>query len=147
MQKHEVLLLQIVSVVASLLVGLWVSFALAGHPGFLSGLAAVQDNVLLLWGLLPGIALAVFLVKACREYLFNGFEGYRYERFIRGVRMENWHLLGNRIRRHNRKLVLAERRQRKRAAAQRRRPPKSGDSGQSSVERTRPQEMPVRENS
>ena len=53
-------------------------------------MAAVRDP-LLFWGAVPGAALAAGVAWACHEYLFNGFEGYRYAKFIRGTKMENRH--------------------------------------------------------
>src|SRR5471032_3157271 len=109
MQKHEVLMMQWLAAIASVLFGLLLSFSLAGHipfpfpAGIVKGFVAAIHNPLLFWGVVPGAALAFVLVRACPEYLFNGFEGYRYARFIRGVKMENWHQLSGRIRAHNNK--------------------------------------------
>ncbi|QCP55131.1 type VI secretion protein [Trinickia violacea] len=117
MQKHEIRLLKGLAIMVGLLAGLMLSFAMAGFPplpfpaGFVHGAAAAAHEPLMLWGIFPGALLAWGLAWLCQEYLFNGFEGYRYDRFIRGVRMENWHQLNSRIQAYNRKY-------RKRAAKQ-----------------------------
>ncbi len=107
MQKHEIVMMQWVAAVVSLVLGLLLSFTIAGYPpipfpaGIVHGAMAAFANPVMLWGLIPGTVLAVVLCWACREYLFNGFEGYRYEKFIRGTKMENRHQLNGRIRQHN----------------------------------------------
>ncbi|USX11226.1 type IV secretion system DNA-binding domain-containing protein [Paraburkholderia fungorum] len=107
MQKHEIVMLQWTGAVLALVLGLCVSFTLAGHPplpfpaGIIHGFMAAVHDPLLFWGAVPGAALATGVAWACHEYLFNGFEGYRYAKFIRGTRMENRHQLSSRIARHN----------------------------------------------
>jgi hypothetical protein len=107
MQKHDVVLLQWASAGLALVLGLCASFALAGYSplpfpaGVIRGLSAALRDPVLLWGLIPGAALAGVARWACHEYLFNGFEGYRYARFIRGTKIENRHQLSRRITRHN----------------------------------------------
>ncbi len=107
MQKHEIVMMQWTGAVLALVLGLCVSFTLAGHPpfpfpaGIINGFKAAVHDPLLFWGAVPGAALAAVAAWACHEYLFNGFEGYRYARFIRGTKMENRHQLSNRITRHN----------------------------------------------
>ncbi|WP_134143985.1 type IV secretion system DNA-binding domain-containing protein [Paraburkholderia sp. BL6665CI2N2] len=107
MQKHEIVMMQWAGAVLTLVLGLCVSFTLAGYPplpfpaGIIHGFMAAVHDPLLFWGAVPGVALAAGAAWACHEYLFNGFEGYRYARFIRGTKMENRHQLSNRITRHN----------------------------------------------
>ncbi|PRX23974.1 type IV secretion system coupling TraD/TrwB family protein [Paraburkholderia sp. BL18I3N2] len=107
MQKHEIVMMQWTGAVLALVLGLCVSFTLAGHSpfpfpaGIINGFMAAVRDPLLFWGAVPGVALAAGAAWACHEYLFNGFEGYRYARFIRGTKMENRHQLSNRITRHN----------------------------------------------
>ncbi|QQC67847.1 type IV secretion system DNA-binding domain-containing protein [Paraburkholderia ginsengisoli] len=109
MQKHEVLMMQWLAAIASVLFGLMLSFSLAGHipfpfpAGIVRGFVAALHNPLLFWGVAPGAVFAIAAVRFCREHLYNGFEGYRYARFIRGVKMENRHQLSGRIRAHNNK--------------------------------------------
>jgi hypothetical protein len=109
MQKHEVLMMQGMAVVIAVLVGLIVSFSLAGYlplpfpAGLVNGVAAAAHRPILFWGVVPGVVMAIPLAWACREYLFNGFDGYRYAKFIRGTKMENRHQLNDRVRRHNAK--------------------------------------------
>lgn len=86
MQKHEIVMMQWVAAVVSLVLGLLLSFTIAGYPplpfsaGIVHGAMAAVANPLMLWGLIPGAVLAALLCWTCREYLFNGFEGYRYEK-------------------------------------------------------------------
>ncbi|CAE6826140.1 type IV secretion system DNA-binding domain-containing protein [Paraburkholderia haematera] len=107
MQKHEIVMMQWTGAVLALVLGLCVSFTLAGYPplpfpaGIIHGFIAAVHDPLLFWGAVPGAALAAGAAWACHEYLFNGFEGYRYARFIRGTKMENRHQLSSRIARHN----------------------------------------------
>jgi hypothetical protein len=107
MQKHDVVLMQWASALLALVLGLSLSFTLAGYSplpfpaGLIHGLMAAIRHPVLLWGVMPGAVLAVVASWACREYLFNGFEGYRYARFIRGTKMENRHQLSRRIARRN----------------------------------------------
>lgn len=107
MQKHEVLMMQVMAVVVAILAGLVVSFSLAGYvpfpfpAGLVDGATAAVRNPVLFWGALPGALVSIPLALACKKYLFNGFEGYRYARFIRGTKMENQHQLNDRVRRHN----------------------------------------------
>ncbi|WP_434116223.1 type IV secretion system DNA-binding domain-containing protein [Paraburkholderia caffeinilytica] len=107
MQKHEIVMMQWTGAVLALVLGLCVSFTLAGYPplpfpaGIIHGFMAAVHDPLLFWGAVPGAALAAGAAWACHEYLFNGFEGYRYARFIRGTKMENRHQLSSRIARHN----------------------------------------------
>lgn len=107
MQKHEIVMMQWTGAVLALVLGLGVSFTLAGYPplpfpaGIIHGFMAAVHDPLLFWGAVPGAALAAGAAWACHEYLFNGFEGYRYAKFIRGTKMENRHQLSNRITRHN----------------------------------------------
>ncbi|MDR6495996.1 hypothetical protein J2797_005921 [Paraburkholderia terricola] len=107
MQKHEVEMMQWTGAVLALVLGLCVSFTLGGYPplpfpaGIIHGCMAAVRDPLLFWGAVPGAALAAEVAWACHEYLFNGFEGYRYAKFIRGTKMENRHQLSSRITRHN----------------------------------------------
>jgi hypothetical protein len=107
MQKHEIVMMQWTGAVLALVLGLCVSFTLAGYPplpfpvGIIHGFMAAVHDPLLFWGAVPGAALAAGAAWACHEYLFSGFEGYRYAKFIRGTKMENRHQLSNRITRHN----------------------------------------------
>jgi hypothetical protein len=107
MQKHEVIMMQWVGAVFALLLGLCVSFTLAGYApvpfpaGLVHGWMSAARNPFMFWGALPGAALALGIAWACRAYLYNGFEGYRYAKFIRGTKMENWRQLSHRITRYN----------------------------------------------
>lgn len=107
MQNHEIVMMQWTGAVLALVLGLCVSFTLAGYPplpfpaGIIHGFTAAVHDPLLFWGAVPGAALAAVAAWACHEYLFNGFEGYRYAKFIRGTKMENRHQLSSRIARHN----------------------------------------------
>lgn len=107
MQKHEIVMMQWTGAVFALALGLCVSFTLAGHPpfpfpaGVINGFKAAVHAPQLFWGAVPGVGLAVGAAWVCHEYLFSGFEGYRYARFIRGTKMENRHQLSSRIARHN----------------------------------------------
>jgi Type IV secretion-system coupling protein DNA-binding domain len=107
MQKHEVVMMQWTLAVVSVLLGLCLSFTLAGHPpvpfpaGIIEGFKAAVHDPILFWGALPGVALAIGAAWVCREYMCNGFEGYRYAKFIRGTKMENWRQLSARIKKHN----------------------------------------------
>jgi hypothetical protein len=107
MQKHEVVMMQWTGAVLALVLGLCVSFTLAGYPPLpfpaeiIHGVQAAVHDPILFWGAVPGVALAALTAWACHEYMYNGFEGYRYAKFIRGTRMENRHQLSSRIRRHN----------------------------------------------
>ncbi|WP_087646496.1 type IV secretion system DNA-binding domain-containing protein [Caballeronia choica] len=107
MQKHEVVMVQWTGAAFALVLGLCVSFTLGGYPplpfpaGIIHGCMAAVRDPLLLWGAVPGAALAAGVAWACHEYLFNGFEGYRYAKFIRGTKTENRHQLSSRIGRHN----------------------------------------------
>jgi hypothetical protein len=109
MQKHEVVMMQWTFAVVSVLLGLCLSFTLAGHvpvpfpAGIIEGFKAAVHDPILFWGALPGVALAIGAAWVCREYMYNGFEGYRYAKFIRGTKMENWRQLSERIKRHNNK--------------------------------------------
>lgn len=100
-------MMQWTGAVLALVLGLCVSFTLGGYPplpfpaGIFHGCMASVRDPLLFWGAVPGAALAAGGAWACHEYLFNGFEGYRYAKFIRGTKMENRHQLSNRIARHN----------------------------------------------
>ncbi|MCX4159323.1 MULTISPECIES: type IV secretion system DNA-binding domain-containing protein [Paraburkholderia] len=107
MQKHEIVMMQWTGAVLALVLGLCVSFTLAGYPplpfpaGIIHGFTAAVHDPLLFWGVVPGAVLAAGAAWAYHEYLFNGFEGYRYAKFIRGTKMENRHQLSSRIARHN----------------------------------------------
>ncbi|WP_321959235.1 type IV secretion system DNA-binding domain-containing protein [Burkholderia cenocepacia] len=107
MQKHEVVQTQVFCAVVPIVVGMSVSMALSGHhplpfpAGTIRAIQGAFHDPLSLWGALPGAGLAATAWTACREHLFDGFEGARYAKFIRGTRMLNRHQLDARIRKHN----------------------------------------------
>lgn len=107
MQRHEITVLQWCVAITALVVGLTASMRMGGYAlwhfpiGTITALGAAVREPWLLIGLVPGGVLAAMGCWACNAYLFNGFEGYRYARFIRGTKMENACLLNLRIRQHN----------------------------------------------
>ncbi|HDR8918757.1 TPA: type IV secretion system DNA-binding domain-containing protein [Burkholderia vietnamiensis] len=109
MQKHEVVQTQSICAAASVAVGACASLALSGHvplpfpAGTVRAIQAAFHEPLMLWGALPGTCLAAYAWHVCREQLFDGFEGARYAKFIRGTRMLNRHQLDAKIRAHNKR--------------------------------------------
>ncbi|WP_322074846.1 type IV secretion system DNA-binding domain-containing protein, partial [Burkholderia cepacia] len=142
MQRHEIRMLQACLAIVGLMIGLALSMHMGGYAllafpmGTIRALGAIPHRPWLLAGLIPGGILAALACWACQEYLFNGFEGYRYARFIRGMRMENAHLLNWRIKQHN--AQLRDRAKRESRSARKRR-----ERDDAREHRQRPQSTPA----
>jgi type IV secretory pathway TraG/TraD family ATPase VirD4 len=93
MQKHEVSMFSMAGVVGWPAVGGYLGYKLFKRIG-----AAPPDiGPFVVAGAVLGIVAAIFYAWFLREYCDDGFRGLKYRRWLRGVKMENWHALKSKV--------------------------------------------------